>query len=90
LEVWVEQRFRNPSEANIEIHESNGSIHRLQCMAACRDEIWEADDFTPEVNAERCLLFNHARGCPRCGSWAPPNIVMFGDGGWMPYPTART
>lgn len=66
------------------IHECHGSIHHLQCMAPRCDEIWDAEGFTPEVDAERCLLLNDAPTCPRCGGLARPNILMFGDGGWLP------
>jgi NAD-dependent SIR2 family protein deacetylase len=65
------------------IHECHGSIQHLQCMAPCCDEIWDAEGFTPEVDADRCLLLNAAPTCPHCGGLARPNILMFGDGGWL-------
>lgn len=65
------------------IHECHGSIHHLQCMVPCCDDIWDAGEFVPEVDTERCLLRNSAPSCPRCGGLARPNILMFGDGGWL-------
>lgn len=64
----------------VEIH---GSIHHLQCRHGCAEAIWPADDFLPEVDAEQCHLRNAAPRCPHCGAVARPNILMFGDGGWL-------
>ncbi len=63
--------------------ECHGSIHFLQCLAPCSDAIWPADDFVPEVDAGQCLLVNEPPLCPRCGGLARPNILMFGDAGWV-------
>ena len=64
------------------IVECHGSIHHLQCLNNCAQEIWEAKGFLPEVDAENCLLASPLPTCPRCGSLARPNILMFGDSGW--------
>lgn len=65
------------------IHECHGSIHHLQCLRPCCDDIWEADGFVPEVDEQRCRLRNAPPTCPRCGGLARPNILMFGDDGWL-------
>ena len=75
--------------------ECHGSIHHLQCMrprggngggtgcgTACAD-IWSADGFVPEVDANACRLRNAPPTCPHCGGLARPNILMFGDGEWL-------
>ncbi|MFA9218040.1 MAG: NAD-dependent deacetylase [Sphingomonadaceae bacterium] len=64
------------------IYECHGSIHHLQCMEPCSPEIWSADGFVPEVDAEACRLLNAAPTCPRCGGLARPNILMFSDWEW--------
>ena len=64
------------------LHECHGSIHHLQCLTPCGDNIWSADEFHPEVDNDACRLLNAAPNCPRCGAMARPNILMFGDWGW--------
>ncbi|MBB2929018.1 SIR2 family NAD-dependent protein deacylase [Paraburkholderia silvatlantica] len=65
------------------IMECHGTIHRLQCVEACTDNTWPADDFSPVVNESSCLLENEMPRCPHCGGLARPNILMFGDWGWI-------
>ena len=79
----VDGQFRKAGFVDGPVHECHGSIHHLQCMEPCSDEIWPADDFEPEIDPERCLLLNDPPTCPRCGGMARPNILMFGDGGWL-------
>ncbi|WP_153146992.1 Sir2 family NAD-dependent protein deacetylase [Dechloromonas sp. H13] len=69
-----------PPQRICEIH---GSIHHLQCAAGCGEQIWVADDFQPVIDAENCRLLNDPPQCPRCGALARPNILMFGDWGWI-------
>ncbi|MDG4870435.1 hypothetical protein P8631_20780, partial [Guyparkeria sp. 1SP6A2] len=38
------------------VHECHGSIHHLQCLRPCNDEVWEARGFEPEVDEARCRL----------------------------------
>jgi NAD-dependent SIR2 family protein deacetylase len=71
------------------VHECHGSIHHLQCLAPCSDAIWAADDYQPEVDNEACRLTNQAPRCPHCGGLARPNILMFGDWGWIGERSAR-
>lgn len=65
------------------IAEVHGSIHHLQCMRGCTPAIWPADAFEPVVDADTCHLTNELPLCPRCGALARPNILMFGDEGWL-------
>lgn len=64
------------------IYECHGSIHHLQCLKPCGDDIWSADDYAPQVDHDACRLLNHAPAGPHCGGLARPNILMFGDSGW--------
>jgi NAD-dependent SIR2 family protein deacetylase len=63
--------------------ECHGSIHHLQCLRPCSDDVWPAEGFHPEVDESRCELLNELPVCPRCGGLARPNILMFGDDGWI-------
>jgi NAD-dependent SIR2 family protein deacetylase len=64
------------------IVECHGSIHYLQCLEPCSDEIWPADGVLPEIDESECRMTSPLPRCERCGAIARPNILMFGDGGW--------
>ncbi len=74
------QRAGFPVERVCEVH---GSIHHLQCVADCRGAIWSAENLIPKVDAENCRLTGELPSCPHCGGLARPNILMFGDWGWV-------
>ena len=67
--------------------ECHGSIHHLQCSRPCRDDIWEADAETIEVDLDTMRAADPLPRCPACGSVARPNVLMFGDSRWL---AART
>ncbi len=67
----------------VPVHECHGSIHFLQCLRGCCEDIWPADDFVPQVDVAACRLLNTPPACPRCGGLARPNVLMFGDWGWV-------
>ncbi len=71
------------------VYECHGSIHHLQCLAPCCDEVWTADGFDPDVDGAACRLRGAPPVCPRCGGLARPNILMFGDWGWIAGRSAR-
>lgn len=64
------------------VYECHGSIHHMQCLEPCGEQIWPADGYTPQVDNEACKLLNQPPTCPHCGGLARPNILMFGDWGW--------
>ncbi len=78
----VDGQFQKAGFDPQRIDECHGSILHLQCLEPCGEDIWPADGFAPEVDAEACQLRNPAPRCPHCGALARPNILMFGDGGW--------
>lgn len=65
------------------IHECHGSIHHLQCLEPCKQSVWTADDFSPEIDETECQLRNAAPRCPFCGAMARPNVLMFNDRDWV-------
>jgi NAD-dependent SIR2 family protein deacetylase len=73
------QRAGFSPERVVEVH---GSIHWMQCTRSCGVEIFPADPFEVEVNEETFLASEPLPACPRCGSMARPNILMFGDSDW--------
>lgn len=79
----VDGQFQKAGFDQRSIYECHGSIHHLQCLEPCGSKIWPADEFLPDVDAEACRLRNEAPRCPDCGGLARPNILMFGDWGWI-------
>ncbi|MDR2789006.1 MAG: NAD-dependent deacetylase [Candidatus Accumulibacter sp.] len=82
----VDGHFQKAGFAPDALCEVHGSIHHLQCLEPCSPRIWTADAFAPEVDAANCRLVSLVSpppSCPHCGEIARPNILMFGDGGWL-------
>jgi NAD-dependent SIR2 family protein deacetylase len=79
----VDGQFQKAGFAPRLVHECHGSIHHMQCMRSCTDQIWSARDFMPDVDTDHCLLRHAPPTCPHCGGLARPNILMFGDWGWQ-------
>lgn len=80
----VDGQFQKAGFSQRQIHECHGSIHWLQCTDSGCGEIWSAKDFNPVVDEEHCRLISELPSCPACGKLARPNILMFGDWGWIP------
>ena len=80
----VDGQFQKAGFSEFAVCEVHGSIHHLQCMEPCHRQAWPADEFVPEVDEEHCLLQNEPPWCPRCSEMARPNVLMFGDWGWVP------
>ena len=69
---------------NVElVNEVHGSIGHLQCSRPCCDDIWDASSTRIEVDEATMRARQPLPLCPRCGSVARPNILMFGDGRWL-------
>jgi NAD-dependent SIR2 family protein deacetylase len=79
----VDGHFQKAGFSGKRVQECHGSIHHLQCLDGCMADIWPADDFHPQVDEESGLLISELPRCPYCGEVARPNILMFGDGGWL-------
>lgn len=80
----VDGQFQMAGFAEDQIYECHGSLHYLQCIDACRREIWSAQGFEPRVDNDACLLVNDLPSCPACGQVARPNVLMFDDMDWIP------
>ncbi len=84
----VDGQFQKAGFAADRVCEIHGSIHHLQCTADCRQAVWPATDFQPEIDSEAYRLRGDLPRCPHCGALARPNILMFGDWGWQDRRTA--
>lgn len=79
----VDGQFQKAGFALDQIYECHGSIHHLQCLDACTQTIWSADELEPEIDDQDCQWLGQLPQCPHCGALARPNILMFNDMGWI-------
>lgn len=79
----VDGQFQKAGFSRKRVHECHGSIQHLQCLDGCMSDVWSAEDFQPLIDEENCRLISDLPRCPYCGEIARPNILMFGDGGWL-------
>jgi NAD-dependent SIR2 family protein deacetylase len=78
----VDGHFQRAGVSPEQVVEVHGSIHWMQCTRACGVGIFPADPFEVEVNEATFRASEPLPACPRCGSLARPNILMFGDFDW--------
>ena len=79
----VDGQFQKAGFGRDRIEECHGSIHHLQCCRPCHSDIWSAEGVTVEVEMETMCAQEPHPSCPQCGALARPNILMFGDAGWL-------
>jgi NAD-dependent SIR2 family protein deacetylase len=79
----VDGQFQKAGFDEGRVAECHGSIHAMQCSAACSNAIWSAEVFEPVVDEIQCKLTGALPTCPHCGALARPNILLFGDYDWI-------
>ena len=79
----VDGQFQRAGFDGQAVEECHGSIHHLQCAGPCHAAIWPAEGVEVAVDMETLRAHNPLPRCPRCGGLARPNILMFGDFGWL-------
>ncbi|WP_019938426.1 Sir2 family NAD-dependent protein deacetylase [Bordetella sp. FB-8] len=84
----IDGQFQKAGFASHQVLEVHGSIHRLQCLRPCRDDIWDADVYQPKFCVEGNLLCPPPT-CPHCGGLARPHVLMFDDWGYIDGPTMQ-
>lgn len=78
----VDAQFQRAGFATVcEVH---GSIHHLQCAMPCTDDIWWARGVRVPIDEETFRAREPLPRCQRCEGLARPNVLMFGDGRWLP------
>ncbi len=83
----VDGQFQKAGFDPERIKECHGSIQHFQCISGCTETIWNADGTAIAVHKETFRAENPLPSCPNCGGLARPNILMFGDFGWLPHRT---
>jgi len=79
----VDGQFQKAGFYENQIDECHGSIHHLQCSHSCTEKIWSADSLDIKVDLEVFKALDPLPLCSHCGSVSRPNILMFGDWGWI-------
>lgn len=80
----VDGQFQKAGFDESKIVEIHGSIHYLQCILPCDDDIWSAENTQVKVDMENFQALEPLPKCKNCGRIARPNILMFGDFSWIP------
>jgi NAD-dependent SIR2 family protein deacetylase len=80
----VDGAFQAAGFADDDVTECHGAIGMLQCTRPCHEGTWPADDVDVAIDEESMRAHPPLPACPRCGAAARPNILMFGDGSWVP------
>lgn len=65
------------------IYECHGSIHSIQCLEACNQEIESAETIKPKISKNNCQWLGELPTCFDCDSLMRPNILMFNDSTWI-------
>lgn len=85
----VDGHFQKAGFAEDAVVECHGSLNHLQCTRGCGGEIWAVPGFALEIDAETMRAREPWPRCGHCGAVARPNVLMFGDGGWLGERTER-
>jgi len=78
----VDGQFQKAGFSQDKIVEIHGSIHHFQCSNNCKKEIWSTDKEVIDVDMDKFEALNIPH-CKYCNAVARPNILMFGDWGWI-------
>ena len=79
----IDGHFQRAGFESEQVVECHGSINHLQCTKPCSDDVWSADDISIDVDMTRVRAVGEMPSCPKCGSLARPNVLMFGDWNWI-------
>ncbi len=81
----VDGHFQRAGFDPSRVYEVHGSIHHLQCTVPCVDDVWRFEEEVPvDLSTMRA---GRIPACRHCARVARPNILMFGDGAWLPHRT---
>ncbi len=80
----IDGHFQRSGFSPERVLECHGSIHFLQCTVGCTDAIWPADGAAIAVDETTVRARPPLPRCTHCGNLSRPNVLMFGDWGWMP------
>jgi len=67
------------------VMEVHGTCHWMQCLHNCGVGLFPSEKVCPDdlpIDSATARAAEPLPKCPKCGSLARPNILMFGDDGW--------
>lgn len=79
----VDGQFQKAGFDPERVVECHGAIDFNQCLRLCESGIFPAGEGTIEVDQVTMRAQDPLPACPACGGLARPNILMFGDYGWL-------
>ncbi|MCP5102364.1 MAG: NAD-dependent deacetylase [bacterium] len=83
----VDGQFQAAGFDDHRVNECHGSIHHFQCASSCTESIWSGEGTVVAVAEETMRAADPLPRCTNCGGMARPNILMFGDWGWISHRT---
>ena len=78
----VDGQFQKAGFSDEKIVEVHGSIQHFQCSDNCSKDIWDADTNDIAIDMKKFEALELPK-CKNCSAVARPNILMFGDWGWI-------
>jgi NAD-dependent SIR2 family protein deacetylase len=78
----VDGHFQRAGFDPLRVVECHGAIETSQCAAPCGPALW-ASSADVGVDSRTFRAAPPLPVCPRCGDLARPNVLMFGDDGWI-------
>jgi NAD-dependent SIR2 family protein deacetylase len=78
----VDGQFQRAGFDPLRVVECHGAIETSQCAAPCGPALW-ASSARVGVDPKTFRAAPPLPVCPRCGDVARPNVLMFGDDGWI-------
>lgn len=78
----VDGQYQKAGYNEDHICECHGSIHHLQCLRPCTQEIWK-NDIEIDVDLSTFKTISDLPLCKNCSELARPNVLMFGDWNWI-------
>lgn len=79
----VDGQFQKAGFDTEKIVERHGSIHFSQCVDRCSNDIWSNSEVNLTVDSDTFLAKSDLPKCKHCVSLSRPNILMFGDWGYL-------
>lgn len=79
----VDGQFQRAGFDAAPLHECHGSLHWLQCLRGCGQAPLPAEGLEPQIDEAECRWLGELPACPGCGGLLRPNLLMFGDWGWI-------
>ncbi len=78
----VDGHFQLDGFADDRVVEVHGTIRAMQCLNGCGVGAFPSESYEVTIDETTMRAVRPLPKCPRCGSLARPNILMFGDWAW--------